>query len=237
MNGKIIGLLAVLAAALVAIGGGIAGAQLSGNADSQVLRVRLDGARAVYVQDTEGAFASYVIGAPEFVNAAFAARWIAPEQMAAAPPPTPSPTPTVEVSDNLHFKEDTTLTGRRDQDLAIYFGSVEGTGNFRYISIECEGSDLDMTLVHGRWLDLVWSNGWNTGVFRVDGGQATNFAWKRWETSGRYSDFSTRQHRWFLNQLRGGSTLRMSLYESGEVVGTADITGIEQYLDRMVCLD
>ena len=54
----------------------------------------MDGARAVYVQDTEGAFASYVIGAPDFVNATFAARWIAPEQMAAAPTPTPTATST-----------------------------------------------------------------------------------------------------------------------------------------------
>ena len=61
--------------------------------DRGVLRVRLHGARAVYVQDAEGEFATYVIGAPEFVNAAFAARWIAPDP---PPAPTPAPTPTPE---------------------------------------------------------------------------------------------------------------------------------------------
>ena len=41
------------------------------------LTLDIKGARAVYVQDAEGVFASYVVGAPDFVNAAFVQRWIA----------------------------------------------------------------------------------------------------------------------------------------------------------------
>ena len=98
MNARRYGLGALLAAALAALAVGLAAAQQGGDAGGDVLRVRLDGARAVYVQDAEGAFATYVIGAPDFVNAPFAARWIAPDAApsgaAGAPTPTPTATPT-----------------------------------------------------------------------------------------------------------------------------------------------
>ena len=89
-----IGLAILGLAALAALGAGLAAAQRAGDAGGDVLRVRLDGARAVYVLDAEGAFASYVIGAPEFVNAPFAARWIAPDPAPSSATPTPTPTPT-----------------------------------------------------------------------------------------------------------------------------------------------
>ena len=48
--------------------------------------IGLQGARAVYVLDSDRAFASYVVGAPDFVNAAFAGRWVAASGAAATPP-------------------------------------------------------------------------------------------------------------------------------------------------------
>ena len=46
----------------------------------------LEGARAAYVQDTDGGIASYVVGAPDFVNAAFVRRWVVDSEGPAAGP-------------------------------------------------------------------------------------------------------------------------------------------------------
>ena len=62
---------------LVVVGGfvlpGGLGAALAASAQTgggePGITLRLDGARSVYVQDTDGGFHSYVVGAPDFVNA------------------------------------------------------------------------------------------------------------------------------------------------------------------------
>ena len=86
MNRKPIGLLVVLLGFATALGAGLATAQNS----ADTLTLRLDGATAVYVRDDAGEFASFVVGAPQFVNAAFSERWVvdAPtSRLAAAPAP------------------------------------------------------------------------------------------------------------------------------------------------------
>ena len=86
MNRKPIGLLVVLLGFATALGVGLAAAQNS----ADTLTLRLDGATAVYVRDNAGEFASFVVDAPQFVNAAFSERWVvdAPtSRLAAAPAP------------------------------------------------------------------------------------------------------------------------------------------------------
>ena len=50
------------------------------------LPLRLNEARSVYVQGEDGTFLSYVVGAPDFVNAAFAGRWLAASGAGGTPP-------------------------------------------------------------------------------------------------------------------------------------------------------
>ena len=58
------------------LGASLAASAQTGGGEPRIT-LRLDGARSVYVQDTDGVFYSYVLGAPDFVNAGFAERWIA----------------------------------------------------------------------------------------------------------------------------------------------------------------
>ena len=50
------------------------------------LPLRLNEARSVYVQGEDGTFLSYVVGAPDFVNADFARRWLAASGAGGTPP-------------------------------------------------------------------------------------------------------------------------------------------------------
>ena len=53
------------------------------------MTLNLGGARSVWVQDAAGGFHPYIIGAPGFVNASFAGRWISEGPSVTLPPATP----------------------------------------------------------------------------------------------------------------------------------------------------
>ena len=66
MRSRVIGVTAALAVALLAT---------MASAEAPQLTLSLEGAKAVYIQDASGAWSSYVVDAPEFVNRAFIDRW------------------------------------------------------------------------------------------------------------------------------------------------------------------
>ena len=238
MNGKMIGLLVVLCSTLAALGAGWVSAQRAG-IEVRIEARRLDDGRVEFALRERGG--ERELPAKRFFPATGGASWLNSSWVsvgtdgAFAPAPAATPTPAADVSTSLFWEEETTLSGRRDQNLSVVFDG-QSPAEFAILFIDCEGGTLDVNLGHDTWMGHVWSNGWNTGTFRVDDGAAQSFGWKRFSTSGRYSDISSRQAAWFLNQLRGGSTLRMSLYSAGTNIGTANITGIDAYLDRLVCL-